>query len=558
MKLKYSNYFRPILYTVFGLFVVFACQKINPFEDVELTVNTDIYKSPVLLRFVDGNADATKAPSGLKVTIAGPGKDLVLDNTGGRDYTVIGNVLPLVLNKNVNPSLASPIEFTVAVSGEGYVSTSKTIVITSPDDALEFEVPMTNVATPPHGTAVATDVMSLTTGETITVPATAEKPEIAKITIEPGTVVKDESGNVINAKTVETQVVQYGTETEEALVSFPGGFDAENVTMQNGTSSDGAFITGGFVAVDMEADGKKVTSFSKPIEVAVGVSAALENPETGQKVHEGDKIPTWSYDSETGAWKQEGEAIVTKGADGKLTATFKAAHLSYWNLDWFYGACSNNNSNLSFRVTSNVSNYANSYDYFGMVYLVSNSGARSYYKELYDFDVVNGNINNGLYNVSNAPGDFRLQVDVYSREGHRFLGRTEAFSPCTATSIPITLSVPSPPAYLNIDIDFTVKCSNKSLNIKPSTYIDFYDSMNGVWAWTYATSGKGSITLREGREYYFYTYYDGESYWGNVTFGKNSSNIVANGGIGIKGTTSYNATTDRVSVLANYTVNDCE
>ncbi|MFN3590214.1 MAG: hypothetical protein ACK4UP_12595, partial [Spirosomataceae bacterium] len=104
MKLKYRNYFRPVLYAIFGLSVVFACQNINPFEDVELTINTDIYKSPILLRFVDGNADATKVPEGLTVTISGPGKDLVLDDTGGKDYTVIGNVLPLVLDKNINPS----------------------------------------------------------------------------------------------------------------------------------------------------------------------------------------------------------------------------------------------------------------------------------------------------------------------------------------------------------------------------------------------------------------------------------------------------------------------
>lgn len=560
MKLKNSNYFRPILYAIFGLFVVFACQKINPFEDVELTVNTDIYKSPILLRFVDGNADATKVPEGLTVTISGPGKDLVLDDTGGKDYKVIGNILPLVLNKNVNPSESSPIEFTVAVSGAGYVSTSKSIRVVSPDDPLEFEVPMTSVASPPHGAAAATDVLSLTRGETITVPATVDKPETAKITIEPGTQVKDIAGNVINATTVKAQVVQYGTETEEALVSFPGGFAAENVSMQNGTSSDGAFITGGFVAVDMEADGKKVTSFSKPIDVQVGVSTELENPATGQKVHEGDKIPTWSYDSETGQWKEEGMATITKGSDGKLTATFKAAHLSYWNLDWYYyyGGCNNNNSTLSFSVTSNVNSFANSYDYYAKVYLVSSNGTRSYYRDLYDFDVVNGNRNNGLANAGKAPDNYRLQIDVYSREGDRFLGRSSAFNSCTTTAIPISLTVPNPPAYLEVDVDFTAKCTNKSVNIKPSTWIDFYDATSGNWTWGYIQSGKVSVTVREGRQYGFHAYYDGSYYTGTVTFNKTASQIVTSTGKGITGTTTYNPVTGRVSLIASYTANDCK
>jgi len=558
MKLKYRNYIRPIFYTIFGLFVVFACQKINPFEDVELTVNTDIYKAPILLRFVDGNADATKVPEGLTVTISGPDKNLVLDDAGGKDYTVIGNVLPLVLNKNVKPSEANPIEFTVAVSGAGYVSTSKTITVVSADSTLAFDVPLTSVASPPHGTAAATSVLSLTTGSTINVPATADKAETAQITIAPGTQVKDATGNVINATTVKTQVVQYGTETQEALTSFPGGFAAENVAMQNGTTTEGSFITGGFVAVDMEAEGKKVTSFSKPIDVKVGVSTELENPETGQKVHEGDKIPTWSYDSETGEWKEEGEAIVTKGADGKLTATFKAAHLSYWNLDWYYRGCSNRSTTLKFRVASNINTYTNSYDFYGYLYLVAPNGSRSYYTSISNFDVLNGNLNNGFINAGRAPNNFRVQLDIFSRNSSALIGRSAAFDPCSSTPVNVNVSVPNIPPYINIDIDFTVKCSNKTLNIKPSTWVDFYDSIDRRWASTYARSGKASTTLREGRPYTFYTYYDGKSYSGRVTFGKNSSTIVTSGGIGITGNTSYNASTGRVSVLASYTANDCK
>lgn len=554
MKLKYSNYFRPILYTVFGLFVVFACQKINPFEDVELTVNTDIYKAPILLRFVDGNADATKVPEGLTVTISGPDKDLVLDDDGGKDYTVIGNVLPLVLNKNISPSETKPIKFTVAVSGAGYVSTSKTITVVSADSTLAFDVPLTSVASPPHGAAAATSVLSLTTGSTITVPATADKAETAQITIAPGTQVKDASGNVINATTVKAQVVQYGTEAVEALNSFPGGFNPENVAMQSGATTSGSFITAGFVAVDMEADGKKVTSFSQPIDVKVGVSSELENPETGQKIHEGDKVPTWSYNSETGEWKEEGEAIVTKGADGKLTATFKAAHLSYWNIDWFYYSNSICYARYNVRVNSNVTSQFNSYDYYGLMYLVYSGGYRSARGYLY-FNAANGA--NNFYDGP-VPRDARIQIDVIKWSTGAVVGRTSVFNPCSVSSVPITVTIPSPPVYLNVDIDFTVKCSNKSVNIKPSTYVDFYDPIDRRWTWTYARRGKGSITLREGREYVFYTYYSGKSYSGRVTFGKNSSNIVTSGGIGISGTTRYNASTGRVSVLASYTTSDCK
>ncbi len=556
MKLQRSNYFRSIIYAIFGFFVVFACQKINPFEDTDLTVNTDIYKAPILLRFVDGNEESTKIPEGLTVSISGPNKDLVLDDTGGKDYTVIGNVLPLVLNKDINPSETNPIKFTVAVSGTGYVSTSKNITVVSADSTLEFEIPLTSVTNPPKGAATATQVMSLTNGETITVPTTADKAEIAQITIAPGTQVKDATGNVINATTVKAQVVQYGTQSEEALNSFPGGFDSENVSMQDGTSTSGSFVTAGFVAVDMEADGKKVTEFSKPIDVKVGVSAELENPETGQKIQEGDKIPTWSYESATGQWKEEGEAIITKGSDGKLAATFKASHLSYWNIDWYYWLPRCKYS-FNIETSSSITNNIGESNYLVRVYSSLSKYNYLYYRlQKVGFNVKNGSVNtfSGLY----TPNGSRVLIYVFNRSTNRLVGSTAVFNPCQSGNIPIRINDPSVVPSINLDIDFTAKCTNKSVNIKPSTWIDFYDTVDRRWSWTYSRSGKASITLKEGREYIFYTYYNRKYYSGRVTFGKNSSSIITSGGLGITGTTSYNASTGRVKVLASYNINNCK
>ncbi len=557
MKLKHINHFRPVLYAIFVFFVVFACQKTNPFEDVQLTVNTDIFKAPILLRFVDGNPDATKVPEGLTVTISGPDKDVVLNDAGGKDYTVAGNVLPLVLKNNVSPSQTKPINFTVAVSGAGYVSTSKTITVVSADSSLSFEIPLTSVNSPPDGAAAATKVLSLTAGETITVPATADKAETAQITIAPGTQVKDAAGNVINATTVNAQVVQYGTQNEEALSNFPGGFSPLNVATQNGTNTNGEFITAGFVAVDMEAGGKKVTGFSKPIDIKVGVSAELDNPETGQKVREGDKIPTWSYESETGQWKEEGEAVIIKGSDGKLVASFKASHLSYWNIDWFYGLRFNRTcpTNFSLKVSSNITGYVNSYDYYTKMYIVQSNGTRIFRGNLYYFSPVNGASNPFGGSV---PSGYRMQLEVYKWGDNTKIGGTAIFNPCGITQVPVTITAPPPPVYLNIDIDFTAKCRNNNIIIKPSTWIAFYDITARRWSWDYARSGKANITLREGVQHIFYTYYGGKSYSGNVTFGKNSSTIVPSGGTGVSGSMTYNNSTGKVNVSATYTSDNCK
>ncbi len=407
MKSIYTSFLRPMIYIFLGLSLVFACQKINPFDDVELTVNTDIYQAPILVKFFDANINATNLPENISVSISGPGKNLIFDDLGGKNYTVAQNVLSLVLDKNAKPTETNPIKFTVSVTAPGFVSTSQSIIISDPSQTLEFTVPMTRASNTPEGTAAKTESLSLTTGQTLIVPTTANKPEVATITIAPSTQVKDESGNVIPSNTVSTQVVQYGTGNEESLSSFPGSFTPENVTLQTGTSTPGTFVTAGFVAIDMEAGGKKVKSFTKPIEVNVGINTELINPETNEKVKEGDTIPTWSFESSTGEWKEEGVATVVKGSDGKLIATFKASHLSYWNLDWFYylPRC---RQTFSLKVNSNLITNVVYSNYYAKVYWApANSNNFQFVSRTYGFNAKNGEINqfSGLY----TPNGSRVQ-----------------------------------------------------------------------------------------------------------------------------------------------------
>jgi hypothetical protein len=119
----------------------------------------------------------------------------------------------LVLNKTVSPSASAPIEFTVSVSGSGYVSTSKTFVITDTELASFYEIPVTKASEPPVGVATTVEPVNLTVGEKVVVPATADKPEVAEVTLLPGTQVRDASGATINTNNVSVQVVQYSTET---------------------------------------------------------------------------------------------------------------------------------------------------------------------------------------------------------------------------------------------------------------------------------------------------------------------------------------------------------
>lgn len=564
MKTSYASLGKVLLFflSLVGIFI--ACESINPLEGLEVTVQTNVYQSPIAIQFMDANSAATKLPEGVTVSIAGAGKELVLSDLGDKNYVVSGNILTLVLAENANPSTLNPVVFTVTATAPGYVTTSQTFSITDATTPQAFTMNLTNVATPPVGTGAKTEELSLTAGQVLTIPATTEKSETATIKIEPGTQVKDVNGNVINASTVKAQVIQYGTTMEEALNSFPGGFTPNNVTVKSGAVTSGAFVTAGFVAVDMEAGGKKVKSFSKPIEVSVGLNEELMNPETNTTVKEGDIIPTWSYDSETDKWTEEGEAVVTKDNNGKLVATFKAAHLSYWNCDWFYSLnvsryCYNY---FSLTVSSNITTgYFNNYDYYAMMYLIYPNGTKVYRGRFSYFNVINGAINR--FGGGSPAGNYRMQFEVYSYRTGAKLGSTAVFNPCSVTQVPITINLPNPPVYVPVDIDFTAKCLSKNVTVKPSVWIYFYEKMpNSLWwnrrSYVYLQNGKGTVTLLDGAEYSIYTYYAGNYYWNRGIFGKNKTGTLSGntGGV-LSGQTIYDAATGRVKLTAKYDLTTC-
>ncbi|MEA5140080.1 astroprincin family protein [Arcicella rigui] len=387
-------------------------------------------------------------------------------------------------------------------------------------------------------------------GGTIQAPVGNGKAEAATITIASGTQVKDASGNVINTTSVSTQVVHFGSAQLESLLSFPGGFTPQNVNI-NGTNTAGSFVTAGFVAIDMQAGGKEVKSFTKPIEVKVGISDDFTNPDTNEKLKEGDTIPTWSYENSTGEWTREGEAKVTKDASGKLIATFTASHLSYWNLDYFYELGPKCGKYYTFvKTSSNVTSYQSGYH--GYLYAggqILNGG---------EFDVTNGAIT-----YIRNPRRTSMQVKVFdmSKSPAPVVGQTSVFNPCTVETVPITLNLPAPPTPITVDVDFTAKCTNKQVNIKPSAWVTLLDP-TAAWysryTGVYMYNGKATVTVKEGKEYVVSAWVAGKYYSGRATFGKTSSTLVTSGGTGLTGTTNYNTSTKRVKLVATYVTNSCK
>ncbi|WP_125558270.1 hypothetical protein [Pseudoalteromonas rubra] len=158
--------------------------------------------------------------------------------------------------------------------------------------------------------------------------------------------------------------------TESAIDAFPGGL-ALTVAQNETTNIDGAFSTGGFVAIEMvDEEGNKVSKFGEgnSIQVAMKVDQATSNPcpqvfdgegtvaaaaegdnglfengvcktnPTSRPIAVNDIFPVWSYNEDAGEWSFESYGVVTADED-ENASTFNVVvdvnHLSYWNLDFF-------------------------------------------------------------------------------------------------------------------------------------------------------------------------------------------------------------------------------
>jgi len=143
----------------------------------------------------------------------------------------------------------------------------------------------------------------------------------------------------------------YGDPTDEdALSVFPGEFvtsddtgtgSAGRVAAAGGT--EGTLVTAGFTQIKLEdSSGDEITSFADGVEVGVSmrVPDGIYNPETGTAVAEGDDVPIFTYDEDTGEWRVEhnDDGTVKRGTvmrdDDGLYVPFSTDHLSWFNLDW--------------------------------------------------------------------------------------------------------------------------------------------------------------------------------------------------------------------------------
>jgi hypothetical protein len=560
---------------------IYACKKPN--DGVNIIVDTGLLsRSPTLVHFINANPTSTTAmPTQFTVSITGPGAKYVQIDGGGTDFKTSNGYLPLSLTRAAEPSATNPITFNVYASVPGYAPISKTITIVK-DTVSSSLVQMVEYANPVDGSSALVKATSLTGG---TAPATVLKTnttatlgQTATLSIPAGTQMLDASGAVINASTLSSSVIQYGTSNPASAFSTPGSLTATNAIGPNGTVLPGEtnFVTAGMLAINMTADNTPVKKFSKPVQVSIDLPAGYINFNTGNAVVAGDVIPLWSQDEATGQWTYEGTATVSAGS-GTLVATFSINHLSYWNLDYYYyynpyypqywyNVCS---QGVTFRFHPSTTNISG---YYYLLWTTSNGnyiGAKYYYPQ-YEGSTVT---------TLRSPLLANTKMYVYD-SSFKLVGSSSNITSWCGSTVDVNYTTPPPPDYVNITMDITAYCTNKQVVALPSGWFYIYDATtyqyyeiyvyNGT-IYNYAYNGtsyvysassntgktNGVAKLINGHTYYFSTYIYGVTYT-TGSFVLNKNNVTIPKANGLSGTATYNAATNSIKIAASFTITTCK
>jgi len=475
----------------------------NPKEDVDLIVDSGITEATMGLRFVNAR---TGEPVGagllanqqVTISLHGVDADKIVAANGSTDLICNQGFMTLAVRSDVNPSESSPVRFRVVCSAPGYLKTSQEVTIVQLG-GIDVTIPMVELANLPDGVAATNSTVTNGSGTSGTVsaatittgdPATTYGSSSASVTIPAGTVMRDETGTILTGA-IGVDLAYFNPLDPSSTQSFPGGF---SVTSE--TDGDIVFSTGGFVSLEMtrEANGRAVKTFDTPITLTVEMpDNVVDNG--GNAVAAGTTCPVWSYDTGTGGWSFEGNAIAqTNPGTGRIEVNFPVTHLSYWNIDWFNNSCV---LGATINVNSNLA--CNGYRWVEVRHGLTNGliyqGARD--------------MQSGQFRLLNVPQNTPIKIKVFESQGGAMIGSLDVPNACAGEHI-LTVNSTSGSQQMNLVVN--LRCPDRPDLIFRPTLPIWAKPVGGSWQYIgqMVNGNFSSCALTAGGTYNFSTFYDGE------------------------------------------------
>ncbi len=322
-------------------FIISSCDMKSPVENVKVIFNSKPITTIVAGIIINAKTGEPINDRTVHISIEGANKNIIVDLTASpkTSFTTNEGFVSFALTNDFIPSETSPAKLVLVAKADGFLPTSMPLNIYEVGDA-QFTIHLIEINNPPNGAATAAGTGTTNATGTLIdndLKVTATEPStnaFTSIRVPVGTIIKDEAGNPLTG-TITATIVYCTNQTEESLLSFPGGFAV--TTNTNGINEQTAFLTAGFASIEIkDGSGKTAASFEPPINITIQTNTNTINAETSTKVKEGDTVPVWSYDLEHSIWNYEKDVVLT-GPDpkGNFSAFFSTNHLTMWNLDWY-------------------------------------------------------------------------------------------------------------------------------------------------------------------------------------------------------------------------------
>lgn len=475
----------------------------DPKEDVDLIVDSGITEATMGLRFVNARTGepvgaGLDASQQVTISLHGVNADKIVAANGSTDLICNEGFMTLAVRSDVNPSEAAPVRFRIVCSAPGYLKTSQEVTIAGLG-GIDVTIPMVELANLPDGVAATNGTVTNGSGSAGTVstttittgdPITTFGGSSASVNIPAGTVMRDETGAILTGA-IDIDLAYFNPLDPSSTQSFPGGFSVSSVT-----DGDIVFSTGGFVSLEMtrEANGRAVKTFDTPISLTVEIpNGLLDN--NGNPVVAGTVCPIWSYDTGTGGWSFETNAIASNNpGTGRIEVNFPVTHLSYWNIDWFNNSCV---LGATINVSSNLT--CNGYRWVevrnghtdGLIY----QGSRD--------------MQNGQFRLLNVPQNTPIKIRVYESQGGAVIGSLDVANACAGE---YTLNVNSSTGSQQMNLVVNLRCPDRPNLIFRPTLPVWAKPVGGTWQYIgqMVNGNFSTCALVAGGTYDFATFYDGE------------------------------------------------
>ncbi|MCC5935398.1 MAG: hypothetical protein JJU35_14215 [Balneolales bacterium] len=496
-----------------------GCDITNPLDGIRVILNTKERTSTVSVIFRDSQ---TREPVGfnevnqVQITLDGRDRNLLIDLLN-RDISGLKpeqGFVSFAIRDDVIPSQSNPVQFVIVARAEGYITTTQPVLINQ-RGSNNVEIIMVRRENLPQGVSGGT-ASNIGTA----IPATGTTTEIlidsgtlgrdipATVRIPEGTLLFGAGGEALGG-TLASDIFHFNSTDEQSLQSFPGGFSArisnfgdlaaasrQPAALLNTQDESVYFTTGGFLSLDITADGVPVRAFSQPVDISMELDENVFN-ESGSPVEAGSEVPIWSYDTDTGKWTFESYVQIDAAKNGGLRLTFQVQHLSWWNIDWYgpncvYGTQVNLlNSNQQLRgklyrtdVTPNA--------FLGWAPSRTLPGQPSYIQFLY------------------APVGIPGRLELYNM-ADQMLAEVELPDLCSSSPVDVTLNNTT---ELTINFKGRGLCTdNDDIEVRSNLPVVYRPASGGTWLQAgNLVDGEISISFPAPGIYIFGAWYEGEWY----------------------------------------------